>query len=209
MDATEFFKAKNPPSVFVMDDGPSGCKRSSIIRIRNEKKGMVSKSVETFTRPAMNATVTPSRPPLMHRTPVTPTTRRVSARMGVATAVRLPTVAQGTVASTAATRRQTLTGIRTTPRRGPLTGTAAVMPSSTKTVIKIEAPKIVLEKAEPIAANVTPISKQIDAKSVAKSRLMSDRRHDRPAVSKRSDDVEDKTQRKSKRLEGRRHLTIG
>jgi len=182
MDATEFFKAKNPPSVFVMDDGPSGCKRSSIIRIRNEKKGMVSKSVETFTRPAMNATVTPSRPPLMH---------------------------QGTVASTAATRRQTLTGIRTTPRRGPLTGTAAVMPSSTKTVIKIEAPKIVLEKADPIAANVTPISKQIDAKSVAKSRLMSDRRHDRPAVSKRSDDVEDKTQRKSKRLEGRRHLTIG
>ncbi|CAB4058382.1 ARHGAP11 [Lepeophtheirus salmonis] len=42
-----------------------GCKRSSIIRIRNENRGKVSKSVETFTQPHSN--------------------RRVSARMGVST----------------------------------------------------------------------------------------------------------------------------
>lgn len=218
MDATEFFKVKNPPSMFVIDDGPSGCKRSSIIRIRNEKKGMVSKSVETFTRPAAAGPIaTPSRghatqhrPPMMTST----TPRRVSARMGVATAVRVPAppMSTSTAIATTSTRRQTLTGIRTTPssRRTVTTATPTATPAATKTVVKIEAPKIVVaDRAEPIYANVAPISSQCDAKTGVKSRLMSDKRHDRPVVVKRNETQDEASVRKSKRLEGRRHLTIG
>jgi hypothetical protein len=222
MDAAEFFNSKNP-SVFVMDDGPSGCKRSSIIRIRNEKKGMVSKSVETFTKPT--PMTTPSRHHLHHQRPpptMTSTTpRRMSARMGVATSVRVPTFVAPTATSSgvptmtaSATRRQTLTGIRTTPQQANRRTPIAV-----KTTSRIEPPKIVVSsRDEPIYANLnvakrsTSVEKR-DAsthKDVApKSRLLSDRRHDRPVVNKRHETDEEKFQRKSKRLEGRRHLTIG
>ena len=61
MDAAEFFNKTPVPtrnfrmSSNINDDltisSASGCKRSSIIRIRTEKKGLVSKSVATFTKP--------------------------------------------------------------------------------------------------------------------------------------------------------------
>ncbi|XP_040578672.1 uncharacterized protein [Lepeophtheirus salmonis] len=65
VDATEFFKTALSNSTEEQQDQFEGCKRSSIIRIRNENRGKVSKSVETFTQPHSN--------------------RRVSARMGVST----------------------------------------------------------------------------------------------------------------------------
>jgi len=62
MDAKEFFdKTPGPTKNFMLLSRPdesilnSGCKRSSIIRIRTEKKGLVSKSVETFTKPCTRA----------------------------------------------------------------------------------------------------------------------------------------------------------
>ena len=63
MDAKEFFeKTPGPTKNFMIlahpDEsivGSSGCKRSSIIRIRTEKKGLVSKSVQTFTKPGSQA----------------------------------------------------------------------------------------------------------------------------------------------------------
>jgi hypothetical protein len=74
-------------------------------------------------------------------------------------------------------------------------------------------PNIVVNKYEPIYANVTPIRSVSKEKTVevktAKSRLLSDKRHDRPVVTKRQETDEEKVLRKSKRLEGRRHLTIG
>ena len=103
MDAKEFFD--NPPGPtknFMLLSRPdesivnSGCKRSSIIRIRTEKKGLVSKSVETFTKPCTRATMlppssipkTPYKAPqaIRHSTANTPqpSTRRQSARMGIA-----------------------------------------------------------------------------------------------------------------------------
>ena len=184
-----------------------GCKRSSIVRIRNEKKGLVSKSIETFTKPALMAT--PSRIQIVHRPPPTTTTtpaRRASARMGVATAVRVPAAPTMYTASTVA-RRQTLTGIKTTPRRAP---NAAMSTAATST------PSAVNRDTLNVSSIVTDLrganlssAKKSDVQNVPKSRLLSDRRHDRPVVEKRSVGEEEKRLRKSKRLEGRRHLTIG
>jgi hypothetical protein len=199
MDAAEFFKTKTPASVFILDDGPSGCKRSSIIRIRNEKKGMVSKSVETFTKPATMATPASLRN-ASHRPPATPTApapRRASARMGVATAVRTTTFAAPSAAVT--TRRQTLTGIRTTPQH---TTRRPPPPAAPKPEAPIT-PKIVVDSSDLEPPSDSP---KAGARS---SRLLSDRRHDRPAVARRHETDEEKTLRKSKRIEGRRHLTIG
>ncbi|QQP34868.1 Uncharacterized protein FKW44_022908 [Caligus rogercresseyi] len=79
VDATEFFKTvpysmeehsgRADEEIDDPDAPFEGCKRSSIIRIRNENRGKVSKSVETFTQP-----------------------RRASARMGVSTAPPTPFV---------------------------------------------------------------------------------------------------------------------
>ena len=66
MDAKEFFdKAPGPTkSLMILSQAEdsnkiptSGCKRSSIIRIRTEKKGLVSKSVQTFTKPCAQSTL--------------------------------------------------------------------------------------------------------------------------------------------------------
>ena len=99
MDAKEFFeKTPGPPKNLMIHprleesiiSSASGCKRSSIIRIRTEKKGLVSKSVENFTKPAMLPPSiiprTPGKPPAIIRmstanTPIT--SRRLSARMGI------------------------------------------------------------------------------------------------------------------------------
>ena len=128
-DAKEFFD-KTPINrrMFGNVEDGAGCKRSSILRIRKERKGLVSKNVETFTRPAQNNEPrTPSNrqtimgPPKMLPTPrrqpaaSQPAPRRLSARMGVASKKPI-TAPQNPV-----TRRQTLTGIRTTTtqdRRG-------------------------------------------------------------------------------------------
>jgi hypothetical protein len=67
----------------------AGCKRSSIIRMRKEKKGIVSKAVETFTKPALPQNPhTPFKQPqsrVAASTPGNANPRRTSARMGVAT----------------------------------------------------------------------------------------------------------------------------
>ena len=103
MDAKEFFdKTPGPTKNFMLLSQPdesimnSGCKRSSIIRIRTEKKGLVSKSVETFTKPCPRTSMmppscipkTPSKPisSVRHSTAITPqpSSRRQSARMGIA-----------------------------------------------------------------------------------------------------------------------------
>ncbi len=116
MDAAEFFSTKHPaiPRHLMEDD--FGCKRSSIIRIRRENRGMVSQSVETFTRPDMPP---PKVVPPRHRQSMvatassrgTPTVaaanRRMSARMGVSSAT--PVSGSTPLQS----RRQTRTGIRT------------------------------------------------------------------------------------------------
>ena len=178
---------------------------------------MVSKSVETFTKPAIphhHGMMTPSRhhshrPPMS--TPTSANPRRISARMGVATSVRHPPTSTyvaptSTMPTNSAvvTRRQTLTGIRTTPqhsnRRTPL---------AVGKMMLNDPPKIVVDKYEPIYANVAPIQENKVEVKTAKSRLMSDKRHDRPVVTKRHETEDEKVQRKSKRLEGRRHLTIG
>ena len=103
MDAKEFFdQTPGPTKNFMLLSRPdesimnSGCKRSSIIRIRTEKKGLVSKSVETFTKPCTRTSMmppssfpkTPSKPisSVRNSTANTPQTssRRQSARMGIA-----------------------------------------------------------------------------------------------------------------------------
>ena len=103
IDAKEFFEqTPGPTKNFMLLSRPddsimnSGCKRSSIIRIRTEKKGLVSKSVETFTKPCTRTSMmppssfpkTPSKPisSVRHSTANTPqiSSRRQSARMGIA-----------------------------------------------------------------------------------------------------------------------------
>jgi hypothetical protein len=119
MDAKEFFNhTPGPTKNFMMlsqaeesNMTPSGCKRSSIVRIRTEKKGLVSKSVQTFTKPSEQSTfdlnmqldrqncglrqkitqqsmLPPSKPPPIIRYSTTNTpqnsSRRLSARMGIA-----------------------------------------------------------------------------------------------------------------------------
>ena len=92
-DASEFFNTKLPntrAAQLAFEDTP-GCKRSSIIRIRTEKRGMVSRNVETFTKPALPPPMitprrgmrTPAKTP-SSAIPVSNVTRRTSARMGIA-----------------------------------------------------------------------------------------------------------------------------
>ncbi len=120
MDAADFF---NQPqklttrAAHLAFEETSGCKRSSIIRIRTEKKGLVSRSVDTFSKPALPPPLMtprrgPQRPPA--KTPSSVTTRRNSARMGVAGTM----LATPSGSSNAVTRRQTLTGIRTSVKTG-------------------------------------------------------------------------------------------
>jgi hypothetical protein len=92
MDANDFFNNPAPAMASrfaqLAFEEASGCKRSSIIRIRTEKKGLVSRSVETFTKPALPPPMmTPRmrRPPAKTPASAIPTsTRRTSARMGIA-----------------------------------------------------------------------------------------------------------------------------
>lgn len=68
MDASEFFKNPLPVRHLLAEEDlmTSGSKRSSIIRIRTERKGLVSKSVESFTRPPSTLMPPPPlRPALM------------------------------------------------------------------------------------------------------------------------------------------------
>ena len=96
MDASEFFNNKLPntrAAQLAFEDTP-GCKRSSIIRIRTEKRGLVSRNVETFTKPALPPPmITPrkgARPPARTPASAIPTsTRRTSARMGIAGAINI------------------------------------------------------------------------------------------------------------------------
>lgn len=159
-------------------------------------------------------------------TPNSSNPRRISARMGVATSVRghipppptfaAPTSTSTTVSTNSAvvTRRQTLTGIRTTPqhsnRRTPIT--------AKQTSHRDQSPKIVVKEDkndEPIYANIGSAKHSKERVSTQSgvipksSRLLSDKRHDRPVVTKRQESDEEKGHRKSKRLEGRRFLTIG
>lgn len=104
MDANAFFK--DTRAAHLAFEETSGCKRSSIIRIRTEKKGLVSRSVDTFSKPALPPPMmTPRRAPRPPaRTPSSSSSnRRTSARLGVA---GITTAPQNMV-----TRRQTLTGI--------------------------------------------------------------------------------------------------
>ena len=149
-DATEFFKNPNqvlPHHRRLMQEEIAGTKRSSIIRIRQENKGRVLKSVQNFSRPEMPPpsirttlrTASTSSTPLRNgsragpsttsslvtpvrgvrsssstasstATPVRTPSRRLSARMGVVAATSSPT---GKNSTPPQTRRQTLTGIRT------------------------------------------------------------------------------------------------
>ena len=79
---------------FKVEAGPV-CGRSSIVKIRKENRGRVLDSVNKFSG------ATPSR----HAAPPPPGTRRMSARMGICGAS--PSLPPPT------TRRQTLTGIKT------------------------------------------------------------------------------------------------
>ena len=172
MDANDFFNKPSRVAHLAFED-TSGCKRSSIIRIRTEKKGLVSRSVETFTKPALPPPIhTPRRVPRPPaRTPasctVTSSTRRTSARMGVAG----KSLANGTMV----TRRQTLTGIKTS---------AISSNENSKRLSNIN--KRPLE--EPIYDNVDQVPVQ--------------------AVQAKKPEPKH-THRRSKRIEGRRFLTIG
>ena len=131
MDASDFFNNKHPnPSrtaQLAFEETP-GCKRSSIIAIRTQKKGHVSRNVETFMKPALppppisntprRGTRPPARTPTSACIPPGPTTataasgsRRTSARMGIAG--KTPTLTGTGSGNGMVTRRQTLTGIRT------------------------------------------------------------------------------------------------
>ena len=171
------------------------------------------------------------RPPMI--TPNSSNPRRISARMGVATSVRgqipppptfvAPTSTSASVSTNSAvvTRRQTLTGIRTTPQHSNRRPPMAVKQTSHRD----PSPKIIVHEdknVEPIYANVGSAKRSASKDRVASSaaqikngaipkssRLLSDKRHDRPVVTKRQESDEEKGQRKSKRLEGRRFLTIG
>eukprot|EP00095_Tigriopus_kingsejongensis_P009274 maker-scaffold1754_size28903-snap-gene-0.7 protein:Tk09274 transcript:maker-scaffold1754_size28903-snap-gene-0.7-mRNA-1 annotation:"rho gtpase-activating protein 11a isoform 1" len=125
VDAQEFFK--NPSScrvdLFPIEDG---CKRSSIIKIRNENRGLVSKTKATFTKPEVPPR---AKLPLPVGAPATPgnqsvqpsNSRRLSARMGVSTALATPQKGSSSGHfSTSASRRQTLTGIRTSVKFKPV-----------------------------------------------------------------------------------------
>ena len=120
MDASDFFNNKHPNSrtaQLAFEETP-GCKRSSIIAIRTQKKGHVSRNVETFMKPALppppistprRGTRPPARTPASACIPgptASGSNRRTSARMGIAG--KTPTTTGAMV-----TRRQTLTGIRT------------------------------------------------------------------------------------------------
>ena len=172
MDANDFFNKPSRVAHLAFED-TSGCKRSSIIRIRTEKKGLVSRSVETFTKPALPPPIhTPRRVPRPPaRTPasctVTSSTRRTSARMGVAG----KSLANGTMV----TRRQTLTGIKT-----------SAMPNNENSKRLSNINKRPLE--EPIYDNVDQVPVQ--------------------AVQAKKPEPKH-THRRSKRIEGRRFLTIG
>ena len=131
MDASDFFNNKHPNSrtaQLAFEETP-GCKRSSIIAIRTQKKGHVSRNVETFMKPALppppmgNTPRRGTRPPA--RTPTSAcippsggamaasgSSRRTSARMGIATC-KTPTGSGTGSGNGMVTRRQTLTGIRT------------------------------------------------------------------------------------------------
>jgi hypothetical protein len=168
-------------------------------------------------------------------TPNSSNPRRISARMGVATSVRgqippPPTFAARTSTSTSVstnsavvTRRQTLTGIRTTPQHSNRRTPVTVKQISHRD----PSPKIVVNEDkndEPIYANIGSAKRSESKERVRvsssaaqntngaipkSSRLLSDKRHDRPVVTKRQESEDEKGQRKSKRLEGRRFLTIG
>ena len=170
-DATDFFKNPGIPALpkhLRQDDlMASGCKRSSIIKIRQQNKGKVIKSVETFTKPQ----------------PVsTPGNRRLSARMGVATATtpiaRTASAVPKPATVASANRRQTLTGIRTSCKPQPQYENVK------------NSPKIHTAKPSPKPAkNQENLYENVD--------------------SRRTNIVAHQKASRAKRIEGRRHLTIG
>ena len=191
MDASEFFKNPVLSSKHLKADETSGntgttdgCKRSSIIKIRKENRGLVSKSVKTFTRPlpmappsAPSLAVTPATPVVA--APATPTpvinSRRLSARMGVSSASHR--------AGIGAPSPLNRTGIRTTTNYKMKATTPVGKISVVHTYENVLTPKMIAQ----------PNGRQ---GSSAKRT---------PSSAKRTP----RGDRKSKRLEGRRHLTIG
>ena len=175
-DAKDFFN--KPNKIFANVEPTSGCKRSSIIRIR--EKGLVSKNVETFTKPKTPSRQTimgppkstPHKPATRRQTThhsgkvETPNQRRLSARMGVA-GRNAPS------SGTTVTRRQTLTGIRTT--------------TSTTPIDKRKKPRI-------STTTRTPLKTKPSTPTV---RITTPQPSPKQSATK-----------KAKRIEGRRHLTI-
>ena len=100
VDASEFFKN------VAQAEAPQ-CGRNSIVKIRNQIRGRVQDSVSKFSQPGH----TPARHP---------GTRRLSARMGTTVTtpgirpLPVPAYSHATTPGPASTRKQTLTGIRTT-----------------------------------------------------------------------------------------------
>ena len=238
VDASDFFNLPGPPAAasagagrrpggvppaFLAFEEASGCKRSSIIRIRTEKRGLVSRSVETFTKPALPPPpITPMRscgrqaartPASAMAAPTTAPSRRTSARMGVA----------GKSLTPAANRRQTLTGIRTTTTTSPASSkkrassTAATTPF--KSSLSTNQNQNHRNHDEPIYSNVPiktarPYANRERAVAIVEAAVSTPQQNRKlnnatPRSSGGSSRARNNRQRKSKRIEERRHLTIG
>lgn len=122
VDAKEFFKNPSSSRSDILSS-ENGCKRSSIIKIRQENKGLVSKTKATFTKPQLPPklkvpqTLVPTTP-----NPTASNSRRLSARMGISTAMTTgtPKTGSGSTPFSSSKRRQTLTGIRTSVKFKPV-----------------------------------------------------------------------------------------
>lgn len=148
VDGSEFFK-----SVRQADSVPE-CGRSSIVKIRQEQRGRVLSSVNKFS----SSVTTPRRHATAAVTPIGGT-RRMSARMGVCASPSLGP------APPPATRRQTLTGIKTSAVGGR--GSSVIASSTTSTTVRKFDKTPVL--AAPSASN--HISKPKKSPAISSNRL--------------------------------------
>ena len=219
MDAQDFFDNDNVLKTRAANlafEETSGCKRSSIIRIRTEKKGLVSRSVDTFSKPALPPPmITPRkgpRPPARTPASAVPSTssaatRRNSARMGVAGKASYLTPGAST------TRRQTLTGIKTSATASPGATDARRQSISNRSNTMTKP-----QDNEPIYGNIEPLTvkkgkSQQPPKILPRQspRVMSDNTKAVKAanLTNVTPRREGQQPRKSKRIDGRRFLTIG
>ncbi|XP_059091466.1 uncharacterized protein LOC131887003 [Tigriopus californicus] len=197
VDAKEFFM--NPASARSdVLSSENGCKRSSIIKIRQENKGLVSKTKATFAKPQLPPKLKVP-PTLVHTTPNGATTsRRLSARMGVSTAMTTctPKAGSGSTPFSSSKRRQTLTGIRTSVKFKPVPpfpyqdvgcGKVAPSPNSHHALTNQRPPKLPPRIRTTPAQSGTPVH------------------YDAPFISRKPKGSD----RKTRRHEEKRHLTIG